>query len=155
MAGKSAVGAGTLKVWSVEILKQGLEAGDTETYRGYTATSGLRHQNESSGRRKKDCESEISLCERRKLKMCSPTHANHPWSFVCTCICLHTQTTGRLGSHAVCTGAMRKVGGTVSPSIVGNPQIPKQYVLGLCPSKGCWFCSSPYCVLTLLGTTPV
>lgn len=46
------MGAGALKVWSVKILKPGLEASDTETYRGYTATSGLRHQNESNVRRK-------------------------------------------------------------------------------------------------------
>jgi hypothetical protein len=36
----------------------------------------------------------------------------------------HThRSPGGLGSHAFCTGAMRQVGGTASPSTVGNPQI--------------------------------
>lgn len=56
----------------------------------------------------------------------------------------HTQTTGDSGSHAACSGPAQQVGGTVSPSTAGNPQIPKQHLQGPCPSEGCWVRSSPF-----------
>lgn len=95
----------------VELLKPGLEASES---RGITEHSVTLPQQTPDTKRnpvwqereRKAVKVKFAICERRKLKMCSPAHANHPWPFGCTCN--HTQHTAHItalsGSHTVCSG---------------------------------------------------
>lgn len=112
----------------VELLKPGLEA--SEAGASPSASVTLPQQTPNTKRNpvwqegeRKAVKVKFAICERRKLKMCSPAHANHPWPLGCTCN--RTQHTAPPSPVPTQSAAEIDRGGRNSvPSVVGRPWYP-------------------------------
>lgn len=112
----------------VELLKPGPEA--SEAGASPSASVTLPQQTPNTKRNpvwqegeRKAVKVKFAICERRKLKMCSPAHANHPWPLGCTCN--RTQHTAPPSPVPTQSAAEIDRGGRNSvPSVVGRPWYP-------------------------------